>query len=127
MNRETISRNRNRVTQAWLMTLPALALAGCRALGPDYAFVTGESAPRLVQDSPEVRRLLEQAWRHNLVAGKMWVGRTEQEVVELEYDIRTHPEKYMTERRALFADMARQPGVTVTGRQYFLLLRESAT
>jgi hypothetical protein len=110
------------------MSIPMLTLAGCRALDPDYAFVTGESsATRLVRDSPEVHRLLEHAWRHNLVAGKMWVGRTEQEVVQLEYDIRSHPDKYMAERQALFADMARLPGITVTGKQYFRLLRESAT
>lgn len=127
MSRKTILRNRNGVRQVLLMAIPVLALAGCRALDPRYAYVTGESTPRLVRDSPEVRRLLEQAWRHNLVAGELWVGRTEQEVVQLEYDINTQRDKYMTERRALFADMARQPGITVTGKQYFRLLRESAT
>jgi hypothetical protein len=109
------------LSQCWV-------LGGCRALDPRYAFVTGEgSTTRLVQDSPKVGRLLEQAWRHNLVAGEMWAGRTEQEVVQLEYDINTHRDKYMTERRTLFAYMARQPGIIVTGKQYFRLLRQSAT
>jgi hypothetical protein len=93
-----------------LVVIPILTVAGCRTLDPGYAFVTGESCTtRLVQDAPEVSRLLEQAWRHNLVAGEMWVGRTEQEIVQLEYDIDTHRDKYMAERRTLFADMARQP------------------
>ena len=118
----------NGVTRLLLIALPMLTVAGCRALDPDYAFATrADSTTRLVRDSPEVRRLLEQAGSHDLVAGRMWAGRTEQERVQLESDIRSHPDKFMAERRALFDDMAGRPGVTVIGAQYFRLLHESAT
>jgi hypothetical protein len=99
MSRESVLRGLNGARRSLPIVIPMLALAGCKALDPNYAYVTFESTPRLVRDSPEVRQLLEKAWRHNLVAGEMWVGRSEQEVVT------TGPEKG-TEGWACYRDVS---------------------
>ena len=97
---------------------------GCRAFDPDYAYIsTSELTTRLVLDSPSVERLLD---RNDLIAGKDWPRHTDQERMRGYQYVGEHLEEFRAERHVLLAAMAKQPGVTVEGRQSFRLLRESS-
>jgi hypothetical protein len=104
----------------------ALSLASCRLFDPAYACITRPgSITKLVADSPEVRRLLTDA--ATLEAEKLRSRRAlpDPEQLQLTIDMRAHPEQYMAERRKLLETMAQQPGVLVTGEQYFRILEQS--
>ena len=103
-----------------------LVFTGCRSLDPNYAYRTGEnSTTRLILNSEQVQQLLLKAATRDLVAGQVRWERTEQERIQLEFDVEKHPDKYAAEREAVSETLAQQPGVTVIGKQYFRLLRDS--
>jgi len=78
-----------------------------------------------VADSPEVRRLLSDAAARDAEADGLRRQLPDEEQIRLHNEMGLHPERYMVERRKLLSEMARQPGVTVTGEQYFRIIEES--
>jgi hypothetical protein len=83
------------------------------------------SVTKLVADSPEVRRMLGDAAaqdeRFLLARRKL----TREQGIQLTGEMLNHPERYMAERDKLLDAMRRQPGVIVTGQQYFRLIEQT--
>ena len=100
-----------------------LNAAGCRLY---YDCVTRPgSVTKLVADSAEVRHLLAEAANRETETDRLRRELPDQQLIQLTIDMREHPERYMVERRKLLDTMGRQPGVFVTGEQYFRILEQS--
>jgi hypothetical protein len=52
-------------------------------------------------------------------------GRTKEEQIQLMVEADRHPERYLTDRIRLIDSIGQQPGLLVTGQQYFRLLEQS--
>lgn len=111
----------------WLLLLSTtFTLAACRNVDPNYGCVTRPgSETRLVADSPEVRRLLSEAANREEKTKRLRLQLPEDRFTRMRLDMEIHPERYMSDRNALFAAMARRPSVTVIGQQYFRCLETS--
>jgi hypothetical protein len=103
-----------------------LGIAGCRSLNPNYAYVSQRySEVRLVNDSPEVRRLLDAGAAQDAATRRSFDDLTPDQQLELNKDLHSHPERHMADRRKLVEAMGDQPGFIVTGEQYFRVLEQS--
>lgn len=115
-------------TSAGLFTLTVFILSalGC-GLNPNYRYVTRDnSTTKLVTESSEVRRLLAEGRTQDEKRElQLREGTHDQQVQHVE-DIELHPDLYMVERRKLLSAMGRQPGVLVTGKQYFRVIEQSS-
>src|SRR5205814_8159386 len=90
-------------------------LAGCRRA--DDLVIPEGSMARLVQDSPEVRRML--ARQHELAAEtqKFWSAKhTQEEIRQRLNDQGGKPDQYNTIRDEVIAAMSSQPAINVAGR-----------
>src|SRR5579863_7750782 len=120
MSRRIMPANLRGVRWLLLIAFPMLAIVGCRALDPDYAFVTREdSTTRLVQDSPEVRRLLQQAGSGDAEMSERWRKLATEASAKPTREMDLYAEQYVAERKELRDRLERQPGISVTGAQYF--------
>ncbi len=108
------------------VTAVLFGLVACRDLDPNFGCVTRPgSETKLVADSAEVRRLLSEAASREEKTKRLRLQLPEDQFTKLRLDMEVHPERYMSERNALFAAMGRQPSVTVVGQQYFRCLEAS--
>jgi hypothetical protein len=111
---------------AWRVLGPIflmVAAAGCRLY---YDCITRPgSVTKLVADSPEVHHLLAAAADRDAETMRLRRELSAQRQIDLTNDMMLHPKRYMVERRELLNTMARQPGVFVTGEQYFRILEQS--
>jgi hypothetical protein len=117
-------------SRRWFALFLLLVITFCAGimhrLGPDYAYesMSASSSTRLVPDSPAIDQLLA---RNDLIAGQDWPGHTYEERVRGYEDQMRHRDEFKAEHQPLFDAMAIGSGVTVEGRQYFRLLRQSTT
>jgi len=110
----------------WRVALASVAiLGGC--YNPDRELITRDgSHARLVDDNPEVERLLSVQKARDDEIAKFWREKhTNQEGVERIKDMLVNPEQYAPGRKEFLVAMSEQPGVFVPEKTYARLLQSS--
>jgi hypothetical protein len=102
-----------------------LLTGGCSS--PDRALITRDgSHTRLVEDSPEVERLLSVQKTRDTEANEFWREKhTDEEGLKHIEDMLMRPERYAPGRKEFLAAMFNQPGISVPERTYARLLEYS--
>jgi hypothetical protein len=107
------------------VTAGLVMMGGC--YNPDRALITRDgSHARLVEDTPEVERLLSvQKTRDDEIA-KSWRENTKEERIKRIQDVMLNPNRYSPPGRQEFLTaMSRQAGVSVPEKTYARLLEHS--
>jgi len=113
-----------RVSAIWILL--TLLMVGCGVLAPETVWLGRPgSFTRLVNDSPGVRQMIAEASWRDEEAERSLGALPDQKRAELVKDMLLHPDRYVTERRKLLAEMARQPASMVAGRQDAIVIGRS--
>lgn len=112
-----------------LLALVAVAIicGACDLLNPDRQLVTRDgSAARLVQDSPDIERLLSIQRTRDAEGDTFWREKHSSESVTKRVEnMRLNPERYAPGREAFLLAMSRSAALSVPGHTYARLVQQS--